>query len=95
MVLKLILVLLLKLVWRDFISFISFIRFDSTLKKFLNDESAQGAAELLLLLGGVLVVVLILVSIYKSYVSDLSLEVSSNELNDLNNSFSDLASKFD
>lgn len=40
-------------------------------------------------------VVLILVSIYKSYVSDLSLEVSSNELNDLNNSFSDLASKFD
>ena len=63
--------------------------------KILNDENAQGAAELLLLLGGVLVVVLILVSIYKSYVSDLSLEVSSNELNDLNNSFSDLASKFD
>lgn len=78
--------------WRDFISF---IRFDNTLKKFLNDENAQGAAELLLLLGGVLVVVLILVSIYKSYVSDLSLEVSSNELNDLNNCFGELSSKFD
>ena len=63
--------------------------------KILNDENAQGAAELLLLLGGVLVVVLILVSIYKSYVSDLSLEVSSNELNDLNNCFSELSSKFD
>ena len=63
--------------------------------KILNDENAQGAAELLLLLGGVLVVVLILVSIYKSYVSDLSLEVSSNELNDLNNCFSELANKFE
>ena len=79
----------------SFINFIKFIRFNTTLNKFLKDENAQGAAELLLLLGGVLVVVLILVSIYKSYISDLSLEVSSNELNDLNNCFGELASKFE
>ncbi|MDO5850134.1 MAG: class III signal peptide-containing protein [Methanobacteriaceae archaeon] len=63
--------------------------------KILKDNNAQGAVELLLLLGGVLVVVLILVSIYKSYLSDLTLEVSSSELNELNNSFNELANKFD
>ena len=51
----------------------------------LKDENGQGASEILLLLGGVLIVVLILVYIYKDYLSNLGSEISSNELSSLNN----------
>lgn len=63
--------------------------------KILKDENGQGASEVLLLLGGVLIVVLILAYIYKDYISNLSSEISTNELSSLNNSFSNLSSKFD
>ncbi len=58
------------------------------------DNKAQGASEMLLLIGGVLVVVLILAHIYKSYLIDLTSDLSSNEIKSLNSSFSNLSSKF-
>lgn len=70
-------------------------RFKKLFYRVLKDENGQGASEILLLLGGVLIVVLILVYIYKDYISDLGSEISSNELSSLNNSFSNLSSKFD
>lgn len=70
-------------------------RFKKLFYRILKDENGQGASEVLLLLGGVLIVVLILVYIYKDYISNLSSEVSVNELSSLNNSFHDLSSKFD
>lgn len=69
--------------------------FKNLFYKILKDENGQGASEVLLLLGGVLIVVLILVYIYKDYISNLGSEISSNELSSLNNSFSNLSSKFD
>lgn len=60
-----------------------------------SDESAQAASEVLLLLGGILVIVLILVHIYKSYLSDFGSEIKSNELDKLDDLFYNLSSKFD
>ncbi len=65
------------------------------LKSLINDENGQGSAELILIVGGIIVIVLVVVSMYKSYLSDLGTEIGSNEMNSLNSSFSDIASRFE
>ena len=62
---------------------------------FINDHKGQGAVELILIIGGIIVIILLVVSMYKSYLVDLGNEIDSNELNTLNSSFSDIASKFE
>ena len=61
---------------------------------FINDNKGQGAVELILIIGGIIVIILLVVSMYKSYLVDLGTEIDSNE-NTLNSSFSDIASKFE
>ncbi|MBQ3473661.1 MAG: class III signal peptide-containing protein [Methanobrevibacter sp.] len=63
--------------------------------RFINDDKGQGSAELILIIGGIIVIILIVVSMYKSYLVDLGTEIDSNEINTLNSSFSDIASKFE
>ena len=48
----------------------------SKLKKFMNENSGQGAAEYILLFGGVIVIALLALTIYRSYMntSDVSLK---------------------
>ena len=62
---------------------------------FIIDNKAQGAVELILIIGGIIVIILLVVSMYKSYLVDLGTEIDSNEINTLNSSFGDIASKFD
>ena len=62
---------------------------------FINDNKGQGAVELILIIGGIIVIILLVVSMYKSYLVDLGSEIDSNEINNLNSSFSDIASKFE
>ena len=62
---------------------------------FINDNRGQGAVELILIIGGIIVIILLVVSMYKSYLIDLGTEIDSNEINNLNSSFSDIASKFE
>ena len=62
---------------------------------FIHDDRGQGAVELILIIGGIIVIILLVVSMYKSYLVDLGNEIDSNELNTLNSSFSDIASKFE
>ena len=62
---------------------------------FIQDNKGQGAVELILIIGGILVIILLVVSMYKSYLVDLGNEIDSNEINTLNTSFSDIASKFE
>ena len=62
---------------------------------FINDNKAQGAVELILIIGGIIVIILLVVSMYKSYLVDLGTEIDSNEINTLNSSFRDIASKFE
>ena len=62
---------------------------------FIQDNKGQGAVELILIIGGIIVIILLVVSMYKSYLVDLGNEIDSNEINTLNSSFSDIASKFE
>ena len=62
---------------------------------FINDNRGQGAVELILIIGGIIVIILLVVSMYKSYLVDLGTEIDSNEINTLNISFGDIASKFE
>ncbi|WP_295608325.1 class III signal peptide-containing protein [Methanobrevibacter sp.] len=62
---------------------------------FIQDNKGQGAVELILIIGGIIVIILLVVSMYKSYLVDLGNEIDSNEINTLNTSFSDIASKFE
>ncbi len=61
----------------------------------IHDNSGQGAVELILIIGGIIVIILLVVSMYKSYLVDLGKEIDSNEINTLNSSFSDIGSKFE
>jgi uncharacterized protein (UPF0333 family) len=62
---------------------------------FIKDNRGQGAVELILIIGGIIVIILLVVSMYKSYLIDLGTEIDSNEINTLNSSFGDIASKFE
>ena len=64
-------------------------------KSLINDETGQGSAELILIIGGIIVIILVVVSMYKSYLSDLGTEIGSNEMKTLNSSFSDIGSRFE
>ena len=61
----------------------------------IHDTKGQGAVELILIIGGIIVIILLVVSMYKSYLVDLGTEIDSNEIKTLNSSFGDIASKFD
>ena len=63
--------------------------------RFIQDNKGQGSVELILIIGGIIVIILVVVSMYKSYLADLGTEIDSNEINTLNSSFSDIASKFE
>ncbi len=60
------------------------------LKKFINDNSGQGAAEYILLFGGVLVIALLALTIYRSYMetSDVSLKAK-DDIIDVRNTILD------
>ena len=62
---------------------------------FIKDNRGQGAVELILIIGGIIVIILLVVSMYKSYLVAFGSEIDSNEINTLNSSFSDIASKFE
>ncbi len=48
------------------------------------DDNGQASAELILLFGGIMVVVLLAIYMYNNYMSDLSNEISSKEVNEFN-----------
>ena len=42
---------------------------------FIKDNRGQGAVELILIIGGIIVIILLVVSMYKSYLVDLGSEI--------------------
>ena len=60
------------------------------MKRFINDNSGQGAAEYILLFGGVLVIALLALTIYRSYMetSDVSLKAK-DDIIDVRNTILD------
>lgn len=58
------------------------------------DDKGQTSAEFILLFGGIMVVVLLVIYMYKNYMSDLSGQISSKEVNEFNNQLSQLGNYF-
>ena len=60
------------------------------MKKFINENSGQGAAEYILLFGGVIVIALLALTIYRSYMntSDVSLKAK-DDIIDVRNTILD------
>ncbi|MBR0271599.1 MAG: class III signal peptide-containing protein [Methanobrevibacter sp.] len=58
------------------------------------DNSAQASAELILLFGGIMVVVLLAVFMYRNYVRDLGSEVQSEEVSKLNGKLQEISEIF-
>jgi uncharacterized protein (UPF0333 family) len=58
------------------------------------DEKGQAAAEFILLFGGIIVVVLLAIYMYNNYVKDLSGEISSKEVKQLNSGLNNLKNYF-
>lgn len=58
------------------------------------DDSGQTSAEFMLLFGGIIVVVLLVIYMYNSYMDDLSGEIASKEVNEFNNQLMHLKSYF-
>ena len=54
------------------------------------DNKGQASAEFILLFGGIIVVVLLAVFFYKRYLTDLSGEIESQEVRELNDGISSL-----
>ena len=58
------------------------------------DNKGQSSAEFILLFGGIIVVVLLAIHMYNNYMSDLSGEISSREVNQFNNQLNGLGKYF-
>lgn len=58
------------------------------------DDSGQTSAEFILLFGGIMVVVLLVIYMYNNYISDLSGQIASKEVNEFNNQLSNLERYF-
>ncbi len=66
------------------------VRNMKSMKKFINENSGQGAAEYILLFGGVIVIALLALTIYRSYMntSDVSLKAK-DDIIDVRNTILD------
>ncbi|WP_409199784.1 class III signal peptide-containing protein [Methanobrevibacter sp. DSM 116169] len=60
------------------------------IKKFLNDKNGQGAAEMILLFGGIILIVIIAIFIYRNYLNEFTNEINSTEVNNFNNKVEDI-----
>ena len=58
------------------------------------DNKGQASAEFILLFGGIFVVVLLAIHMYKNYMSDLSGEIASKEVNQFNGQLNNLGKYF-
>ncbi len=58
------------------------------------DNNAQASAEFILLFGGIMVVVLLAIYMYKRYVSDLSGEIQSREVTEFKNKLGEISEIF-
>ena len=58
------------------------------------DKRGQGAAELILIIGGIIVIVMVGLIFYKNYLNDLSENIKDNELSELNEKLDQLNNYF-
>lgn len=59
-----------------------------------DELNGQSSAEIILLLGGILIIVLVLFNFYKNYLSDISYQINSTEVSNFNNATERLSDRF-
>ena len=59
------------------------------------DEKGQASAEMILLIGGMIVIVLVAIYFYKDYLLGIGEEMNSTEVAKANNAIKNISSKFD
>ncbi len=62
--------------------------------KIMEEERAQGSAELILLFGGIIVIALVALISYRNYIDGVGGEISGDTLNETTSSILDLKDKF-
>jgi Flp pilus assembly pilin Flp len=62
--------------------------------KILRDESGQGAAEYILLFGGVIAIVIIAALSYSNYIKGVGNEINSTDVQNVTNAINGLNNKF-
>ena len=60
----------------------------------MRENNGQAAAELILIFGGIIVIVILGLIFYKNYIGELSGEIQKNELNSFNNQLEMLSQYF-
>ena len=60
----------------------------------MRENNGQAAAELILIFGGIIVIVIIGLIFYKNYIGDLSGDVEKNELNDFEKQLESISQYF-
>jgi uncharacterized protein (UPF0333 family) len=58
------------------------------------DQKGQAGAELILLIGAMIIIVLMVIYFYKNYLTGVGDEINNVELSELNKSISNISSKF-
>ena len=58
--------------------------------RIFKENNAQGSAEMILLFGGIIVIVLISLFFYNNYLTDFSSEINSTEVKNFNNKVNDI-----
>ncbi len=60
----------------------------------MRDKGGQGSAEMILLFGGVIVIVVIFAAWYKNYLTSAGNEIMKTDVNNVTNSINGLKNKF-
>lgn len=60
----------------------------------INEEAAQSSAELVLLFGGIIVIAITAAIFYKNYLSGLGGNITTTDLQNVNNNINNLSNKF-
>ncbi len=62
--------------------------------KILKDESAQTSAELLLVMGGMIVIAIVVAILYKNYLSGIGANITGTDVVNINNNITNLKHLF-
>lgn len=60
----------------------------------MKEDSAQAAAELILIFGGIIIIVLVALVFYKNYLKNMSKEINTTELVNFNNKINNITEYF-
>jgi len=62
--------------------------------KIMNEERAQGSAEMILIFGGVIVIAIVAAVYYRTYLTGLGNEINTTDVENVTNSISNLKNLF-